>query len=129
MFVAGGLCATVLGLAACQKPAESASDPYAGLSEAILVWHGDIEKTQACAGKPTEGGKGCNSFEVGCKVMQPADKGATAKVIAAMSWSAWNPKRGDFDPASGAASFSKVDGKWVRHDLSGPVNLTTCATG
>ena len=81
--------------------------------------------------KPSAGGNGCQAFEVGCKVEQPigpSEVGVTARVMAAMSWNAWNTARGDFDPASGSAVFTKTNGKWARRDLSTPVNLTTCAT-
>jgi hypothetical protein len=119
-----------LTLAGCQKSASNPADPYAGLDVAIADWRGEIVKSPACAKAPA-GGKGCQTFEVGCKVESPitaADKGATAKIVAAMSWGAWSPARGDYEPASGAATFAKTGGKWVRHDMPGPVNLSTCAT-
>lgn len=121
----------VLSLAGCQKPAASnPADTYAGLDQAILAWRGDIDKTPECAKTP-EGAKGCQTFEVSCKAQAPvtaADQGASAKIVAAMSWGAWSKLRGDYEPASGGASFAKINGRWVRHDLSGPVNLSTCAT-
>lgn len=127
---AGGLLA-VLALGGCQKSAESnPADPYAGLDKAILAWRGDIDKSPECAKTP-DGAKGCQTFEVNCKVEAPvtaADKGVSAKIVAAMSWGAWSKTRGDYEPASGGATFAKTQGKWVRHDLSGPVNLSTCAT-
>ncbi len=128
-ILTGGLMAA--GLAGCSKPAADAGDPNAGLSEAILAWRADIDKSPDCAAKPTGGGKACQTYEVGCKVegkIGPKDKGVTARVVAAMSWDAWNPKRNDYDPKSGMAEFSKVDGQWTRKDLTGPVNLSTCAT-
>ena len=129
-ILAGGLAAA--GLSGCgQQAASDPKDPNAGLSEAILAWRADIDKSKECSAKPAAGGKACQTYEVGCKVEQPIgpqDKGVTAKVLAAMSWSAWNPKRNDYDPASSGAVFSKVNGKWVRKDVTGPVNLTTCAT-
>ena len=129
VILAGGLLAA-LTLGGCQKSASSSSDPYAGLDVAIADWRGEIVKSPACAKTPA-GGKGCQTFEVGCKVEAPMtakDKGVTAKIVAAMSWGTWNPARGDYDPASGAATFAKTGGKWVRHDMTGPVNLSTCAT-
>jgi hypothetical protein len=128
-MLAGGLLAAMT-LCGCQKSASPSADPYEGLDAAITDWRGEIVKSPACAKAP-EGGKGCQAFEVGCKVeapLTPKDKGVTAKIVAAMSWSAWNPARGDYDPASGMASFAKTDGRWARRDLPGPVNLSTCAT-
>ena len=121
----------ILALGGCQKSAESnPADPYAGLDRAILAWRGDIDRSPECAKTP-DGAKGCQTFEVSCKVEAPvtaADKGVSAKIVAAMSWGAWSKTRGDYEPASGGATFAKTQGKWVRHDLSGPVNLSTCAT-
>lgn len=124
-------CFTLLSLTGCGQVAHKSADVYDGLPQAILSWHADVEKTAACSGKPTAGGNGCQAFEVGCKVEQPigpAEVGVTARILAAMSWSAWNAARGDFDPASGGAVFTKTNGNWARRDLSTPVNLTTCAT-
>lgn len=130
VIVAGGLLA-MLTLGGCEKNAGSSSaDPYAGLDKAILAWRGDIDKSPACAKTP-EGAKGCQTFEVSCKVEAPvtaADKNASAKIVAAMSWGEWSKARGDYEPASGGASFAKIGGEWVRKDLAGPVNLSTCAT-
>lgn len=129
IILAGGLLAA-LSVGGCQKPASNAADPYAGLDRAILAWRGDIDKSPACAKTP-DGSKGCQTFEVNCKVEAPLtakDKGATAKIVAAMSWGAWSKARGDYEPASGGAAFSKINGEWVRHDIAGPVNLSTCAT-
>lgn len=128
-ILAGGLAAA--GLTGCSKPAADANDPNAGLSDAILAWRADIDRGADCSAKPAGGGKACQTYEVGCKVegkIRPDEKGVTARVVAAMSWDAWNAKRGDYDPKSGMAEFSKVGGKWVRKDLTGPVNLNTCAT-
>lgn len=131
-FLAGGAAAAVLVLGGCQKaPGANPADPYVGLSDAILDWRDDIDRSPDCAAKPTGGGKACQTYEVGCKAVQPigpGERGVTAKLVAAMSWTAWNPKRGNYEPASGGAIFAKTDGKWVRQDLSGPVNLSTCAT-
>lgn len=124
-------CLTLLSLTGCGQAARKSADPYDGLPQAILSWHADVEKTAACSGKPTAGGNGCQAFEVGCKIEQPigpSEAGVTARILAAMSWNAWNAARGDFDPASGGAVFTKTNGNWARRDLSTPVNLTTCAT-
>lgn len=129
-ILAGGLLAA-LTLGGCQKASDAnPADPYAGLDKAILAWRGDIDKSPKCAKTP-EGAKGCQTFEVSCKVESPVtatDKDVSAKVVMAMSWGAWSKVRGDYEPASGGAMFAKTHGEWVRHDLSGPVNLSTCAT-
>jgi hypothetical protein len=117
VILAGGLLAT-LTLAGCQKSASNSADRYAGLDVAIADWRGEIVRSPACANAPA-GGKA---------PMTAQDKGVTAKIVAAMSWGAWNPARGDYDPASGAATFARTNGKWVRHDMPGPVNLSTCVT-
>lgn len=129
LWASGLLAALTLG--GCQKSeAPNPADPYAGLDKAILAWRGDIDKSPACAKTP-EGAKGCQTFEVSCKVEAPvtaADKGVSAKIVAAMSWGEWSKTRGDYEPASGGAAFAKTNGQWMRKDLSGPVNLSTCAT-
>jgi len=119
-----------LSLAGCQKPADPAGEAYAGLPEAILGWRNDIERSSGCSVKPASGGMACQTFEVGCKAAQamgPKDSAATAKVLVAMSWDAWSAKRGDYEPASGGAVFVKREGHWSRQDVTGPVNLSTCA--
>ena len=119
----------VLALGGCQKAAPPAGPEakYAGLEDAILGWRNDIQTSVAQCPKGPDS-KGCQSFDVGCKGDRPPETGQTAKVVVAMSWDAWNPKHGEYGPASGIAQFSKVGGKWVRKDLPGPVNLNTCAT-
>ena len=120
---------SAFALGGCQQPAPAAGPEakYAGLEEAILGWRNDLEtSTVDCPKSPD--GKSCKSFDVGCKGERPLVDGETAKVVVAMSWDAWSPKRSEYGPASGLAEFRKVGGKWLRTGLPGPVNLNTCAT-
>ena len=116
-------------LAACSQKSAT-DDKYAGLDGAIQDWHKSIEATPACLSKAD--GKGCQSFEVGCKGERPIAatdqaKGISARLVVAMSWEGWDDKRSEYRPASGFAEFNKVDGAWIRSD-TGPVNLSTCAS-
>ena len=117
-------------LAGCGPTAKTgADDKYAGLDAAILAWRQQIMATnQACTAKAD----GCQSFEVGCKgerEITPTDqaKGVTAKLVVAMSWEGWDPRRSEYRPESGFSEFTKVEGGWLRA-VTAPVNLSTCAS-
>lgn len=125
--------AAAAALAGCgQQGAKTAApgDKFAGLDEAIRTWRTEIQAAEpACKSKD---GKGCEAFEVVCKAERdiPADaqaKGETAKVVAAMRWSAWDEARGEAAPASEVAEFSRRGDAWTRAK-AGPVNLSTCAS-
>lgn len=118
-----------LALAACSPGADTAAKPgedpkYAGLDVEILRWRAEIDKTN-----PTCKAGGCQDYEVACKAESPmtADdtaKGATAKVIAAITFNAKdNPAA---RPGSAFATFTKAKGAWS-HVAAEPVNLSTCA--
>lgn len=119
-------------VAGCQQGGQPAvgADKNAGLDVAIKAWHANIKDTDAmCANKPE--GQGCQAFEVACKVESPIGPeekaaGVTAKVIAAMSWEAWNPKTSEFRSQSDVVQFTKIGQEWTRADAP-PVNLSTCA--
>lgn len=121
----------VSALGGCQKtPKAAEAGAYAGLSEAIAVWHKDIEAQPACGAKPASG-YACQNFNIDCKAsmdLEPGKPGQTARIVAAMSWDAWNAKRADYDSASGAAIFTRTNGVWSRTPVKGSVNLSTCAT-
>ena len=117
-------------LASCSPKAKTGAEAkYAGLDEAILAWRQQIMKTdKACSAKAD----GCQSFEVGCKgerEITPTDqaKGVSAKLVVAMSWEGWDPKRSEYHPESGFSEFTKVGGDWLRGS-TGPVNLSTCVS-
>ena len=104
------------------KPGE---DPkFAGLDAQILQWRGEIDKTDA-----TCKAGGCSDYDVACKgerAMTPEDtaKGATAKVIVAMTF---NSKADpNARPGSAFAEFTKTASGWTRAAAK-PVNLSTCA--
>ena len=124
--------AAALLFAGCGKPAARVeTDAYAGLEDAIKLWRTDIEKQPGCGAKPADG-LACRAFLVNCKgeaAPDPKETQVTVKVVAGMSWDAWNPKRQDYDPAAGGASFAKIGGKWVRTAISGPFNQATCIAG
>ncbi|HET6970117.1 MAG TPA: hypothetical protein VFH92_03235 [Phenylobacterium sp.] len=129
-FAAAGL---LLSLSACSPGTDktaAGADPYAGLQPQIAAWHDAIENNHvACQNKIN--GKGCESFEVTCKAAQditPDEKtaGVTAKVIAAMSFSARTPDGSSGKPGSAFATFSKANGSWTRAEAK-PVNMSSCA--
>jgi hypothetical protein len=108
--------------AGAAKPAE---DPkFAGLDAQILQWRGEIDKAD-----PTCKAGGCSDYDVACKgerTMTPEDtaKGATAKVIVAMTF---NSKADpNARPGSAFAEFTKTAAGWTRAEAK-PVNLSTCA--
>ena len=125
------LLAAAAALSGCGQAstASSAGDKFAGLDEAIRSWRTEIQSSEpACQAK---GGKGCEAFEVVCKAERaiPAEaqaKGESAKVVAAMRWSAWDETRAEAKPASAVAEFSRTGSSWTRVE-AGPVNLSTCA--
>jgi hypothetical protein len=129
---AGALCALLLLTGCSQAGAntENPNDPYSGLAPQILAWRTDIEASHpACQTKV--GGKGCESFEVTCKGAEnltPADaaKGVTAKVVAAMEFSAKTADGSTGKSGSAFAEFSKTGGQWTRTEAK-PVNPQTCA--
>ena len=129
---AGALCALLLLTACSQAGANSdnPNDPYSGLPPQILAWRTDIEAHHpACQSKV--GGKGCESFEVTCKGAEnltAADtaKGVTAKIVAAMEFSAKTTDGSTGKAGSAFAEFSKAGGQWTRTETK-PVNPQTCA--
>jgi hypothetical protein len=128
VVLAGLMACGAFALAGCQPATSTGPEAkYAGLEPAILDWRNTIQTSPVACPKGPDG-KGCQSFDVGCKGDRPAGAGETAKVVVAMSWDAWSSKAAQYGPASGLAEFTKTGGKWVRKDLPGPVNLTTCAT-
>lgn len=128
--ITGALFLGLLLLAGCsQQPKSSASDPFAGLDQAILAWKGDITAhDKSCQGLAA--GQKCEMFEVNCKaqrVITPQEKaaGVTAKLVADMSWSGFDAKGGS-RIASADALFEKANGAWTRAPY-GPVSPDTCA--
>ena len=128
--LAATLALTGLGACSPKAPAGSEAAKYAGLEVAIRDWHAAIDAApEKCPAK--DGAKGCQTFEVACKAERPitpdeAAKGVSAKIVAAMSWEGWDPKRGEYQPGSDFAEFTKSGGAWSRQ-TTGPVNLATCA--
>jgi hypothetical protein len=120
-------------LASCSPKAKTGAEAkYAGLDDQILKWRRDLEQTNAACHDKAPGKTGCQDFEVACKAertITPADqaKGVTAKLVVAMSWEGWDPKRSEYHPESGFSEFTKVDGGWLR-GTTGPVNLSTCVS-
>ncbi len=132
LFRPAAAIAGLLLLSACSSGEGSAasSDPNAGFDAQIPAWRTEIENTNAaCATK--NNGKGCESFEVTCKGAMPLTtedtaKGVTAKVVAAMRFSATSPDGSTGKPAMAYAEFTKVGDQWTRA-ATGPLNPTTCA--
>lgn len=124
--------AAALAVAACgQGGGATSDDPYAGLDAAVKDWREAIVTTDAACARKAPEGEACQQFEVTCKVespIGPAERsaGVTQKVLAAMTWTAHDPARGEQAPASATATFAKAGGGWTRAAAE-PVNLRTCA--
>ena len=126
--LAGLMACAAVAMGGCQPATATGPEAkYDGLEPAILDWRNTIQTSSVACPKGPDG-KGCQSFDVGCKGDRPAGAGETARVVVAMSWDTWSAKASQYGPASGLAEFRKAAGKWTRRDLPGPVNLTTCAT-
>lgn len=119
-------------LAGCSsgESAGGSGDPYAGHEAQIQAWRDDIEAGHpACASKVD--GKGCQDFQVMCKAAQdltPEDtaRGATAKLVAAMTFAGRNEDGSTGQSGSSFAYLIRTPQGWTRED-SKPVNMTTCA--
>ena len=108
--------------------------------EQITAWHNlDTEilkwRTEIIAADPLcksqVADQKCESFEVACKAertITPADqaKGISARVVAAMTWSGFDPKFQHAQSGSRTAEFSKTGSGWTRAEHA-PVNMTSCA--
>ena len=123
----------LLLLAACSQgapKAAAAGDPYAGLDAQIQAWRTDLEATHPVC-KTKIGDKGCEGFEVTCKGAKPlkpddAGKGVTARIVAAMTFTARTADGSTGKAGSAFADFTKAGGQWTRSEAK-PVNPTTCA--
>jgi hypothetical protein len=118
----------LLGGCSAQKTA-GASDPYAGLDDAIRAWKTEVAASDVSCKRAPAGSK-CEMFDISCKAQRtitPEDqaKGVTAKLVADMSWSGYDDK-GAPQPASSAALFTKTNGAWARAETQ-PVNPVSCA--
>ena len=110
--------------------AGAAADPYAGMDKEILAWRSDIESSHVACKTKVEG-KGCESFQVTCKVAreitpEEQSKGVTAQLLAAMNFNGRNADGSTGKPGSAFAEFTKAGGDWTRTEAE-PVNLSTCA--
>jgi hypothetical protein len=124
-----------LAVAGCQKKAapvaQGEDGKFSGLEQAILDWRNDIRKTEAAC-QDLAAGKGCQNFEVACKAERPVAapeqaRGVAAKVVAGMSWLAWDEKRSEAMPASSFVEFTNTGGAWS-HGAPLKGNLATCET-
>jgi hypothetical protein len=121
-----------LAVAGCGESGDAgaAADPYAGMDKEILAWRSDIEANHVACKTKVEG-KGCESFQVTCKVAgeitpQEQAKGVKAQVVAAMNFNGRNPDGSTGKPGSAFAEFTRTGSAWSRAETE-PVNLTTCA--
>ncbi len=120
-------------LAACSQasqPGGKAADKFAGLDGEILKWRSQILAADPLCKSQGQDQK-CQSFEVACKAernLTPQDqaKGVTAHVVAAMSWSGWDPKLKQPQSGSRAVEFTRDAAGWTRADHA-PVNMESCA--
>jgi hypothetical protein len=135
LVILAAAAAAAMTLAGCQQKAapaaQGAEAKFAGLEVAIIDWRNDIKKTEAACHESAPG-KGCQNFEVACKAERTvaADeqaRGVAAKVVAGMSWLAWDEKRAEAMPASGFVEFTNTSGAWS-HGAPMKGNLSTCET-
>jgi len=128
------LAVAALALSACSKPAAPAAgnpnDPYSGLEPEVLAWRTAIEADHPICKEKVKG-KGCEAFEVTCKAAQEitpdeTKAGVTAKIVAAMTFSAKTADGSQGKSGSAFAYFSKAGGKWARAEAK-PVNPSSCA--
>jgi hypothetical protein len=127
--VLAGLALGLLLLGGCNPSKPDASNPYAGLDDAIRAWKTDISAADATCRRAPAGEK-CAAFEVSCKAQRPITaedqaRGVTAKLVADMSWSGFDDK-GAPQPSSAAAQFTRAGGAWTRVETKA-VNPETCA--
>ncbi len=121
----------LLLLAACSSGIQDdPKDPYSGLSREIVPWTEAVEASHPTC-KAKVGGKGCVGFEVTCKGardLTPEDRarGVTAKVVAALRFSAKTEDGSTGKPGSAFAEFSKANGEWTRIEAM-PVNPSSCS--
>ena len=120
----------LLILGGCGQSAKPAGDggQFAGLEAEILKWREEIVKSDLLC---RTAGQKCVDFEVSCKAERTvtADdtaKGVTARVVAAMDWTGWDPKLKQSQMASATAEFTRARGAWTRTPHK-PVNISTCA--
>lgn len=118
----------VLLLAACGQTETRSADKYAGLDAEIRTWRAGIVTTSPLC--KTADHK-CESFEVVCKAerdLTPEDqaKGVTAHVVAAMTFSGFDPQMKQVQTGTETVAFEKAAAGWTR-TARPPVNLATCA--
>lgn len=129
----GAMLAGLLLLGGCsgaEQATGGTEDRFAGLDQEIRTWREQIVETDARCQSDVEG-QACETFEVVCKAertITPEEqaRGVTAKVVAALRWSGWDPEWQDRRPATATALFTRADGAWTRVEAA-PVNLSTCA--
>jgi hypothetical protein len=73
----------------------------------------------------------CESFEVACKAERTLNaedqaKGVTARVVAAITFSGFDPKFQHAQSGVQAAEFAKSGAGWTRAAHK-PINMSTCA--
>jgi hypothetical protein len=109
--------------------AAAGADKYAGLPAEMLTWRtGIVAADPLC--KSTDKDKKCQGFEVACKAERPVTvddqaKGVTARVVAAITYSGFDPKFGHAQDGASAAEFVKTAAGWTRSEHK-PVNMSTC---
>ena len=128
--------AALIILGGCSQPAAPAGDggadqgKFAGLESELLNWRKSIVAESPLCRSQAEGEK-CEGFDVACKAertVTAADqaKGITARVVATMTWTGFDPKFRHAQNGIGAAEFVKGRPGWTRAP-HGPVNMSTCA--
>lgn len=125
--------AALMILGACSPASKSGGggqDRFAGLDSEILKWRTDILASDPLC-KSQVADQKCESFEVACKAERTltADdqaKGVTARVVAAITWSGFDPKFQHAQSGSRTSEFDKSAAGWTRADHP-PVNMSSCA--
>ncbi|MBS0333543.1 MAG: hypothetical protein JSS35_12310 [Proteobacteria bacterium] len=107
------------------------ADLNASLKPEMDKWRTEIVASDPLC-KQTATDQKCKNFNVECKAERDlkADdgaKGVTNRVVAAMTFSGWDPKLKQAQDGTRAAEFVKTASGWSRQEHP-PVNLTSCAS-
>jgi hypothetical protein len=129
--------AALLILGACGKGGGAATstggavpDLNASLKPEMDKWRTEIVAADPLC-KQTGADQKCKNFNVECKAardLTSADtaKGVTNRVVAAMTFSGWDPKLKQNQDGSRTAEFDKTAAGWTRQEHA-PVNMSSCA--
>ncbi|MBS0362541.1 MAG: hypothetical protein JSR98_14285 [Proteobacteria bacterium] len=106
------------------------TDLNASLKPEEAKWRTEIVASNPLC-QQTGADQKCKNFNVECKAERDlkaddAGKGVTNRVVAAMTFSGWDPKLKQSQDGTSTVEFVKTAAGWTHSDHP-PVNLSTCA--